>query len=104
MTGRAGFGDEEPGHLCLPSGVDVGRGHRVERGLIVLVLEVTDEQPLVRQEDRVVALAGGGHRGPPLRLDVFVPFAVFVQPVRPDAREKADALHDRSPCSGGCGR
>jgi hypothetical protein len=35
---------------------------------------------------------------------VFVSFAVFVQPVRPDPREKANSLHGASPLFSTVGR
>ncbi len=50
-------GDEEVRHFGLPPPVDVGRGHRVERGLVVIGLQVADKQAVCGQEDRVVAPA-----------------------------------------------
>src|SRR6185437_10305530 len=94
---RRAAGHEEPGHLGLPAAVDAGRRHRGERGLVVAGFQVADEQAVTGEEDRVVAPAGLAQRGQHLRPHFAVPLAVLVQPVRPDPREEADALHSKLP-------
>ena len=68
VSGRSPDGQlEELGHLRLPAGVDVGRLHAGDRGLEVLGLEVADQQPVVGEEQRVVAPAGRAQRVEHLR-------------------------------------
>ena len=68
MSGRSPDGQlEELGHLRLPAGVDVGRLHAGDRRLEVLGLEVADQQPVLGEEQRVVAPAGRAQRVEHLR-------------------------------------
>src|SRR5919112_4614039 len=70
---------EERGHLGLPADVDLGAGHGVERCLQVIGLDVADQEPVVVQEQAVVAPAGLGQGRQHLRPDGGVAAPVLVQ-------------------------
>src|SRR5215211_8568994 len=58
LVGGALQAREERGHLGLPAGVDLGAGHGGQRRLQVVGLDVADQEPVVVQEQAVVAPAG----------------------------------------------
>src|SRR3954447_2778746 len=91
---------EELRHLRLPARVDVGLLHPALRGGEVVGLEVAHEQPVVAQEQRVVAPAGLPQGVEHLGPDGPVPRAVLVQPVRPDAQQEAHTLHQPTRVNG----
>src|SRR6516165_220262 len=68
-------------HLRLPAGVDAGLRHPLLRCREVVGLQVPDEQPVVGEEQRVVAPARLAQRVGHLRPDLPVPGPVLVQPV-----------------------
>src|SRR3954447_12668221 len=84
---------EERRHLLLPAVVDVGRRHRALRRLEVLRLDVADQQPVVAQEQRVVAPARRAQGLLHLRPYIAVALLVLVEPLRVDLQQEADALH-----------
>src|SRR5579863_4065717 len=48
---------EERGHLLLPARIDLGARHRLEYVGELLALQVADQQPVLAQEQRIVAPA-----------------------------------------------
>ena len=90
---RRARGIEERRHLGLPARVDLGRVHRALRGLEVVGLDVADQQPVLAQEQRVVAPAGLAQRVEHLRPDRAVARPVLLEPIGPDPQLEADALH-----------
>src|SRR3954451_14105985 len=84
---------EERRHLLLPAIVDVGLRHRALRRLEVLGLDVADEQPVVAQEQRVVAPAGLAQRLLHLGPHVAVALLVLFEPLGVVPQQEADALH-----------
>src|SRR5690242_2440178 len=59
LVGRKAVEFGEVGrHVPLPPGVDLGRGHAVERGLVILRFQVSNQQPVLRQEQAVVPPPG----------------------------------------------
>src|ERR1700678_2885694 len=85
--------DEELRHFGLPALVDLGLRHGVARGLVILGLQVANQEPVIGQEQRVVAPPSLAQRVPHLRPDVLVPYAVFGQPIGPAGSEETDAFH-----------
>ncbi|MEY9931952.1 hypothetical protein ABH926_006601 [Catenulispora sp. GP43] len=80
-------------HLLLPPGVDLGAGHRGERGAEVLGLQVADQQPVRPQEQRVVPPTGRAQRRQHVRPHRLVACPVFLSQFGLHLQQETDALH-----------
>src|SRR5262245_61183503 len=90
LTGRQ---LKELRHLCLPARVDLGRVHTGEGSAKGLGLEITDEQSVVAQEERVTAPTAPAERLQHLRPDRPVTRAVFLEPIGTNPEQEADSFH-----------
>src|SRR5918992_1509847 len=86
---------EERRHLRLPPGVHVPGVHRGEGCLEVIAFQVPHQQPVVPEEQRVVAPARLAKRLQHLRPHLAVPRAVLIQAARAYAEQEADTFHVR---------
>src|SRR5918999_6618403 len=86
---------EERRHLRLPPGVHFPGVHRGEGCLEVIAFQVPHQQPVVPEEERVVAPARLAKRLQHLRPHLAVPRAVLVQAARAYAEQEADTFHVR---------
>src|SRR5271165_4388880 len=84
---------EEGRHLRLPPFVDLGPHHPVERGLIVVGLQIADQQPVRGEEQAVVSPAGLAQRRQHLRPHPLVPLPVLREPLLPNPPHKTHPLH-----------
>jgi Xaa-Pro aminopeptidase len=94
LVGASGKTGKERLHIALPFLVDVELFHLKESLLEVGRFQVTNQQAVIAQKQRVVVPACSGQRLQHFRPNLFVPFFVFFQPVRPDLQEKTNSLHE----------
>ena len=76
-------------HLRLPPAIDVCGVHAALCRGQVVGLHIADEEPVVAQEQGVVAPPGFSQRGLHLRPDVPMPLGVLVEAVGPDLQREA---------------
>src|SRR5215472_13062358 len=84
-------------HFRLPALVDCGSRHPVERGQVVLGFQVTDQQPVLGEEEAVVTPSSIAQRRQHLRPHRSVPFSVLLQPLRLHPPHKTHPLHASLP-------
>src|SRR6516162_154432 len=84
-------------HLRLPAPVDCGSRHPVECGLVVIGFQITDQEPVLGEEEAVVTPPSIVQRCQHLRPHRFMPSPVLLQPLRPHPPYKTHPLHPPLP-------
>ena len=86
--------DKESGHFALPAVIDFAMGHGCARALKAFRFEITDQQTIGPQEERIVVPAGFPEGLLHFRPHRTVTFFVVLKAFRLDLQNKTDSLHD----------
>lgn len=88
---------KEGRHFCLPARIDRMLVHAGASLLKVWGLQVSDEEAVRLQEERIVVPARGSQRVEHFGPDLMMTLAVFIDPVRPDFQQKTNTRHGPAP-------